>query len=108
MRPLPLRRPAKTGLGQFVSRYAALGVRQHRGPIGESLHAIVVPDLDEFRRRGETAIMEMVRFEIENLSKALPPYQRIHSISIRHEPFPRTVTRTASSTKPKFLPALGH
>jgi long-chain acyl-CoA synthetase len=37
--------------------------------------------------------MEMIRFEIENLSKALPPYQRIHSISIRHEPFPRTVTR---------------
>jgi long-chain acyl-CoA synthetase len=77
----------------LIKEICLVGVRQERGPVGESLHAIVVPDLDEFRRRRETAIMETVRFEIENLSKALPPYQRIHSISIRHEPFPRTVTR---------------
>jgi long-chain acyl-CoA synthetase len=77
----------------LIKEICLLGTRPDRGAVGESLHAIVVPDLDEFRRRGETAIMEMIRFEIENLSKALPPYQRIHSISIRHEPFPRTVTR---------------
>jgi long-chain acyl-CoA synthetase len=77
----------------LIKEICLLGVRQERGPVGETLHAIVVPDLDEFRRRGETAVMEMIRFEIENLSKELPPYQRIHSISIRHEPFPRTVTR---------------
>jgi long-chain acyl-CoA synthetase len=77
----------------LIKEICLLGVREGRGPIGESLHAIVVPDLDQFRRRGETGIMEMIRFEIENLSKALPPYQRIHSISIRNDPFPRTVTR---------------
>jgi long-chain acyl-CoA synthetase len=59
----------------------------------EALHAIVVPDLDEFRRRGQTAIMEMIRFEIENLSKQVPSYYRIHSLAVRNEPFPRTVTR---------------
>jgi long-chain acyl-CoA synthetase len=37
--------------------------------------------------------MEMIRFEIENLSKLIPSYQRIHSLSVRNEPLPRTVTR---------------
>src|SRR5262249_50250713 len=60
---------------------------------GGVLHAIVVPDLDEFRRRGQTAIMEMIRFDIENLSKQLPSFYRIHSLAIRNEPLPRTVTR---------------
>jgi long-chain acyl-CoA synthetase len=63
------------------------------GPEGETLHAIVVPDMDEFRRLGQTNISEMIRFEIENLSKQLPSYYRIHSLSIRNEPLPRTVTR---------------
>src|SRR5206468_4939150 len=39
------------------------------------------------------AIMEMIRFEIENMSKQIPSYQRIHSLSVRNEPLPRTVTR---------------
>ena len=37
--------------------------------------------------------MEMIRFEIENMSKQIPSYQRIHSLSVRNEPLPRTVTR---------------
>ena len=63
------------------------------GPEGETLHAIVVPDMDEFRRLGQTNISEMIRFEIENLSRQLPSYYRIHSLSIRNDPLPRTVTR---------------
>jgi long-chain acyl-CoA synthetase len=63
------------------------------GPEGETLHAIVVPDMDEFRRLGQTNIQEMIRFEIENLSRKLPSYYRIHSLTIRNEPLPRTVTR---------------
>jgi long-chain acyl-CoA synthetase len=69
---------------------AAAGANE---PEGETLHAIVVPDMDEFRKRGQTTITEMIRFEIENLSKQLPSYQRILSLSIRNEPLPRTVTR---------------
>jgi len=52
-----------------------------------------VPEMDEFKRRGQTAIMEMIRFEIENLSKQVPSYYRIHSLSVRNDAFPRTVTR---------------
>ena len=42
---------------------------------------------------GQAAIMEMIKFEMETLSKDLPSYQRVLSLSIRNEPFPRTVTR---------------
>src|SRR2546428_8631415 len=54
---------------------------------------MVLPEIDEFPRREKTAIMEMIRFDIENLSKQLPTYYRIHSLSVRNEPFARTVTR---------------
>src|SRR5262245_31539237 len=49
--------------------------------------------MEEFKRRGQTAVTEMIRFELENLSKQLPSYQRILSLSFRNDPFPRTVTR---------------
>jgi long-chain acyl-CoA synthetase len=82
------------GKSPFIKEICVLGVPEDSGgPEGEKLHAIVVPDMDEFRRRGQTAIMEMIRFEMENLSKLLPSYQRVHSISTRNEAFPRTVTR---------------
>jgi len=78
----------------FIKEICILGVSEdHGAPEGEVVHAIVVPDMDEFKRRGQTAIMEMVRFEIENLSKQVPSYYRIHSLSVRNDPFPRTVTR---------------
>jgi long-chain acyl-CoA synthetase len=74
----------------FIKELCILGIAASGG---EALHAIVVPDMEEFRRRGQTAIMEMIRFQIENLSKQLPPFYRIHSLSICNEPLPRTVTR---------------
>lgn len=55
----------------LIKEICLVGAREDGGSASESLHAIVVPDLDEFRRRGETAIMEMIRFEVENLSKQL-------------------------------------
>src|SRR5262249_24379887 len=77
----------------FIKDICIMGVSQN-GSLGkEILHAIVVPDMEEFRRRGQTAIREMIRFEIENLSKQVPSFYRIHSIAVRNEPLPRTVTR---------------
>src|SRR5437867_9451084 len=78
----------------FIKEICIVGIpEEDHAPAGEILHAIVVPEMDEFRRRGQTAIMEMIRFDIENLSKQVPSYYRIHSLSVRNEPFPRTVTR---------------
>jgi long-chain acyl-CoA synthetase len=78
----------------FIKDICIMGVSQNgSGPGKEVLHAIIVPDMDEFRRCGQTAIMEMIRFEIENLSKLVPSYYRIHSLAVRNDPLPRTVTR---------------
>ncbi len=77
----------------FIKELCILGLTENGATRGGVLHAIVVPDMDEFRRRGQTAIMEMIRFEIENLSKQVPSFYRIHSLAIRNEPLPRTVTR---------------
>jgi long-chain acyl-CoA synthetase len=78
----------------FIKDICILGVSQNgAGPGDEVLHAIIVPDMDEFRKRGQTAIMESIRFEIENLSKQVPSYYRLHSLSVRNDPLPRTVTR---------------
>ena len=68
----------------YIKEICILGLQENSGhSSGEVLHAIVVPDMDEFRRRGQTAIMEMIRFEIENLSKQVPSFYRIHSLSIQ-------------------------
>lgn len=78
----------------YIKEICILGVTEdHATPAGETLHGIVVPDMDEFRKRGQTAITETIRFEIENLSKQVPSYYRIHSLSVRNQPLPRTVTR---------------
>jgi len=78
----------------FIKEICIVGIPEDdHTPANEILHAMVVPEMDEFRRRGQTAIMEMIRFDIENLSKQLPTYYRIHSLSVRNEAFPRTVTR---------------
>jgi long-chain acyl-CoA synthetase len=78
----------------FIKEICILGVSEngdHAG--GGILHAIVVPAMEVFKQRGQTAIMEMIRFEIENLSKQVPSFYRIHSLAVRNEPLPRTVTR---------------
>ena len=74
----------------WIKELCVMGVA---GPEGERLHAVVVPDMDEFRRRGQYTITENIQFDLETLSKQLPSYYRILSFSIRNEPLPRTVTR---------------
>src|SRR5262249_5744377 len=55
---------AHYGKSPFIKEICVLGVLDKAGPEGETLHAIVVPDMDEFRRRGQSTIMEMIRFEM--------------------------------------------
>jgi long-chain acyl-CoA synthetase len=74
----------------WIKELCIIGVSE---PDGERLHAIVVPDMDEFRRRGQSTIAENIQFDLESLSKQQPSYYRILSFSIRHDPLPRTVTR---------------
>ena len=76
----------------FIKELCVMGMPESSGP-GDILHGIVVPDLDEFRKRNQTAIGDMIRYELENRSRALASFMRVHSISVRNEPLPRTVTR---------------
>ena len=56
----------------------------------EKLCAVVFPDYEYFKEQGLTQIKEKIRWEIENLSKRLPPYKRIHQYVIISEPLPKT------------------
>ena len=76
----------------YIKEMCVMSLPQSSGP-GDTLHAVVVPDLDEFRKRGQTAIAEMIRYELENRSRTLASFMRVHSISMRDRPLPRTVTR---------------
>ncbi len=76
----------------YIKEMCVMGMPDSAGP-GDTLHAVVVPDLDEFRKRKQTAIAEMIRYELENRSKELASFMRVHSLTVRNEALPRTVTR---------------
>jgi long-chain acyl-CoA synthetase len=69
-----------------VSRVSANGVE-------ECLHAVIVPDFDRLRDRGVATVRDQIRYDIENTSRSLPTWQRVHSFEIRDTPLPRTSTR---------------
>ncbi len=58
-------------------------------PQDGKLVAIVVPDLDHFRKTGETDIRGEVEWEIEYYSQQLPPYERIHDIVLTNQELPQ-------------------
>ncbi len=76
----------------YIKEMCVMGLPDASGP-GDALHAVVVPDLDEFRKRNQTAIAEMIRYELENRSKELPSFMRVRSLTVRNETLPRTLTR---------------
>lgn len=56
----------------------------------DMLYAVIVPNMDVFRKEGRIHIEGSIRWDLENLSKELPPYKRIMGFSISNEPLPRT------------------
>ena len=56
----------------------------------EGLLALVLPDLDTFRAKGLTNIFETIRWDMENVGRALPAYKRPTGLRIVKEGFPRT------------------
>jgi long-chain acyl-CoA synthetase len=81
---------AHYGQSQWIKELCVIGVSDGEG---ERVHAVVVPDMEEFRRRSQTTILENIQVDLETLSRQLPSYYRILSFSIRNEALPRTVTR---------------
>jgi long-chain acyl-CoA synthetase len=57
---------------------------------GNSLHAVIVPDLDYVKEKRIPDIQEEIKWEIRKISNSLPSYMRITGMSVRAEPLPRT------------------
>lgn len=56
----------------------------------ESLYALILPNIDYFRKTKEVNIRGKIRWLLENLSKELPSYKRIMGFSIAKEELPKT------------------
>jgi long-chain acyl-CoA synthetase len=59
----------------------------------ERPHAVIVPDFDYLKAQGAVNSREVVRSEVERLSRELPPHLRVLSYEVRSTPLPRTATR---------------
>jgi long-chain acyl-CoA synthetase len=79
----------------FVSEVCVLGVKddasQFKG--AEKLCAVVVPNFEHLKARQIANAREWVVWELENLGRELPEYQRVHDFVLRADPLPRTTTR---------------
>lgn len=65
-------------------------IEERFGSTIESLYAIVVPDLEYFRKMNVTDIRGKIRWELENLGKGLSPYRHIMGFTITKDELPRT------------------
>lgn len=79
----------------FVSEVCVLGVQDENSEfkLAEKLCAVVVPNFEYLRNQHIANSREWVVWELENLGRELPEYQRVHDFVLRAEPLPRTTTR---------------
>jgi long-chain acyl-CoA synthetase len=79
----------------LIEEICVLGVEDtsesHKG--AEKLIAVVVPDFEYLKLNNITNSKELIRFELDNLGRDLPEYQRVRDYIVRAEPIPRTATR---------------
>ena len=78
----------------WVKELCVMGLENRPGePMGERLHAAVVPNFEVLKEKKIVNIREVIRFDIEGLSAQLPSTKRILSYDIWQEDLPRTTTR---------------
>jgi long-chain acyl-CoA synthetase len=79
----------------LIEELAIIGVTdQSEARAGaEKLAAVVVPDFEYLKLSAISNSKEAIRFEMDNLGRELPEYQRVRDYMIRAEPLPRTATR---------------
>ncbi|MFH1853722.1 MAG: AMP-binding protein, partial [Candidatus Omnitrophota bacterium] len=76
----------------YVKEMCMLGVQKDIDGIRlEYLHAIVVPDLEFFKDRGEMELRRVIKNVFSALSKDLPSYKHIMGFTVTQESLPRTV-----------------
>jgi long-chain acyl-CoA synthetase len=86
---------AQYALSPLVGEVCVLGVRDGAGAfaLAEKLCAVVVPDFDYLKAQKIANAREAIRFELDNLGRELPEYQRVRDYIVRSEPLPRTAIR---------------
>ncbi len=94
----------------YIKEMCVLGVLKERGSKGklEYLHAVVVPDLEFFKERGEMNIRRVIKSTFDNLSKDLPAYRHIMGFTITQENLSRTVLGKLKryEIKKRFMPII--
>jgi long-chain acyl-CoA synthetase len=74
-----------------VKEMCVFDLPARKGEAGPLLWAVVVPDLEYFRRFGQVNLRIVVKEQFDDISRSLPPYQRLMGFQIRTEPLPRTL-----------------
>jgi long-chain acyl-CoA synthetase len=79
----------------YVEELAILGVEDKTvGKAGaEKLVAVVVPDFEYLKHEKIANSQTIIKFDLDNLGRELPEYQRVREYIVRAEPLPRTATR---------------
>lgn len=77
-----------------VEELAILGVKDEGARAGaEKLVAVVVPDFAYLKQHNVSNSKEAVRYDLDNLGRELPEYQRVREYIVTDEPIPRTSTK---------------
>jgi long-chain acyl-CoA synthetase len=77
----------------FIKEIAVMGLEGKAGEERDRLHAVIVPNFDELKKRKIVNAKEAIRFDIEGLSSEIATTKRINSYEIWQEDLPRTTTR---------------
>lgn len=79
----------------LVGEMCVLGVKDEAGDFAqaEKLCAVVVPDFEYLKLNKIANAREALRFDLDNLGRELPEYQRVRDYIMRSEALPRTPTR---------------
>src|SRR5262249_20849044 len=77
----------------YIKEMAVMGLEGKAGEDRDRLHAVIVPNFDELRRRKIVNAKEVIRFDIESLSQQIASTKRIASYEIWQDDLPRTTTR---------------
>src|SRR6185295_733140 len=72
----------------FVSEICVLGIRDEASKFkgAEKLCAVVVPNFEHLKAQHIANAKDWVIWELENLGRELPEYQRVHDFVLRAEP----------------------
>ncbi len=77
----------------LIKEMAVMGLEGQAGADRDRLHAVIVPNFDELRKRKIVNAKEALRYDIEGLSTQIASTKRISSYEIWQDELPRTTTR---------------